>query len=357
LETTDSGPLADSGAADAGGTDTGAQDSGAAEEGPPETGGFETGVPETGTQDSGTPWEAGAPDTSVQDTGAPDTGMPPDNLCPLPQFAPAPGPVPSPTNVVITAPGLPSPPDGYICYTTDGTLPNSSNCRPYTAGDLGIPITESTTFHAISTTLGKTCVDSMIVVAPYAVAPPPPPEGGPPPVMPSLSKPTAGNNDYSAQISDATAGAIICYTFGTTAPTCARAACGSGSSTYGGPIPINAATPQTAEGQVEIQAIACAADIPSLVAYQIYTLQAATPSMSPAPGTWPSKTMGSFTDGTAGATVYYATDGSMPSCTPGGPVNAYSAPFPLTSGTYNAVACRAGYQPSSVAGPYAITVH
>jgi hypothetical protein len=317
------------------------------------------------------------------DSGTPDTGTPIDSSTPVdtgtdsPMLMPCPSPVfmpavpaagmtvPDPTNVIITAPGLPdmtANPPGYICYTTGGMLPNSSACTPYSAGMVGIPISVSTDFKAISTTLGKSCTDSPIVEANYMVAPPPPVDSGGPPAAPQFSMPTTGTNAYTANITESSAGAIICYTFGTTAPTCtvgaSGATCDMGTATFNGPIAIGPSTMQTALGQVEIQAMACSAGGKSAVVPAQYTLQVATPTMSPStsPVTWSSTLTGAFQDGTTGAQVYYTADGSTPTCTPGGAVQVYTAPFALKPGTYNAIACAAGYEDSVVGGPFTIAI-
>jgi hypothetical protein len=326
--------------------------------------GMDSGSGEGGGMDSTTPMDSGMPDTYVNnDTGTPpvDSGMDVVNLspCPSPVFMPpATGTVPNPTNVVITATGLPA--SGYICYTTDGTLPNSTNCKPYSAGATGIQIVTSTDFKAITTTMGKLCTDSAIVDANYMVAKPPPPDTGGVPVPPTFSTPTTQPNDFTAQISDATAGATICYTFGATAPTCTNGVCDMGSLTYTSGIGINASTPQVGVGQVEVQAIACnAVGSSAPVSKTQYTLQTATPVMAPTAlaQTWSSTLMGSFSDGTTGATIYYTSNGTPPSCgTPVTGQQTYSAPFALQSATYNAIACKNGYVPSLVDGPFAFTV-
>lgn len=90
----------------------------------------------------------------------------------------------------------------------------------------------------------------------------------------------------------------------------------------------------------------------------------ATPSIQPAGGTFSASQSVSLTDSTAGATIFYTTDGSAP--TTSSPV--YSAPFTLNSAaTVKAMAAATGYTNSSVAtsafafrspaGSYPITVN
>ncbi len=245
------------------------------------------------------------------------------------------------------------------------SLPDRSK-PTYNAGAVGIQLTQDTTVRAISSTLGVTCTDSPIQAADFVVVKPPV-EAGPLPDVPSITPSGAAatqNNDFQAQITDTTAGATICYTFGTTAPTCtvsaSGATCDMGTATYNGPININSATTQVAPGQVEIQAIACnsAGKSPTVAMAQL-TLQAAVPTMSPGAGSVPysAALTGSFQDQTSGATVYYTSDGTTtPTCTPGGAVQTYAAPFALKSGTFKAIACKAGYEPSAVTSALAVSV-
>jgi Chitobiase/beta-hexosaminidase C-terminal domain len=69
-----------------------------------------------------------------------------------------------------------------------------------------------------------------------------------------------------------------------------------------------------------------------------------TPSIQPSGGTFTASQSVSISDGTAGATIYYTTDGSTPSSS--SPV--YAAPFSLTSATnVQAMATANGYNNSS----------
>ncbi len=305
------------------------------------------------------PFEASASEASVSEASAdasPPDGFWPDVACPAPTFSPAPGPIAYNANIVIAAPGLPSPTDtprGYIFFTTDGTLPGRKS-PAYDGGTTGVPLGGHSRFRAISSTLDATCVDSAVVEALYfpSIIPP----SVPPTFQPAGAMATQ-ENDFVARIVASNSGDILCYATGSGVPACslndAGGACGPGSTTYTGPIPISATSPQTAPGQVTIQAVECDAVGSSPVGSQVYTLRAGTPTMSPAPGDWPATTMGSFADDTSGAVVHYTTDGTTPSCTSG---TTYSAPFALSTGTYNAVACKTGYEASAGAGPFAIRV-
>ncbi len=78
-----------------------------------------------------------------------------------------------------------------------------------------------------------------------------------------------------------------------------------------------------------------------------YTLQAATPSFTPFPSTYPPPEKVTLYDATSGVTIYYTTDGSTPSSTNG---NVYSAPITLTtSTTIKAIAIGPGITSSAIA--------
>jgi hypothetical protein len=97
------------------------------------------------------------PDDSIVDTL-------PDWPCAPPVFSPTPGPIPPGENVTITASGA-----SYVFYTTDGTIPTRSS-RVYDAGTTGIPlVSASTIISAFSSTLGATCIDSVIEEQLYTI--------------------------------------------------------------------------------------------------------------------------------------------------------------------------------------------
>lgn len=117
--------------------------------------------------------------------------------------------------------------------------------------------------------------------------------------------PAAGtySSSQSVILSDATAGAIIYYTTDGSTPT-------TSSFEYGGAIPVKEAT--------TIEAIAVATGYTnSAVASATYTITppAATPVFSPAAGTYTTAVIVTITDSTAGATIYYTTNGTTPTAT------------------------------------------
>ena len=269
--------------------------------------------------------------------------------CAAPTFTPAAGTVAAGSNVVITAAG-----GGTIYFTTDGSTPTDAS-PVYNNGATGVQVTGTTeTFQAIAS--GTTCSDSAVAMATYTITPATAGTPTTPTFTPSGTM-TTQNNDFTVTLASS-AGATICYALGATAPTCtATGGCGTGAMTYATATPISITAASVTAGQVTVQAIACAADgTPSTVATQQYTLQAATPTMTPAPGaqTYGATLMGALATTTTGTgvTIDYTTNGTPPSCaTPVAAQMTYAAPFALTSGTYNAIACKTGYLASAVLGP------
>jgi len=118
---------------------------------------------------------------------------------------------------------------------------------------------------------------------------------------PSFSlTPGTYTTSQSVAISDATAGATIYYTTNGTTPT-------TSSTQYAGPITVSATE--------TLEAIAVATGYTnSAVATAAYTITptTATPTFSPAGGTYTSSQTVTITDATPGATIYYTTNGSTP---------------------------------------------
>ncbi len=141
----------------------------------------------------------------------------------------------------------------------------------------------------------------------------------------------------NVSLSSATTGATIYYTVDGSTPT-------HSSSVYSAPIVVSGAS-------LTIRAFASATgyqDSPIVVGtYQIQgaPTPAATPTFSPANGTSFSSTLSvSIADTTAGAAIYYTTDGSTP--TTGSQL--YSAPFSISaSTTVKAIATASGFSQSA----------
>ena len=143
---------------------------------------------------------------------------------------------------------------------------------------------------------------------------------------------------------DATAGATIYYTLDGTTPT-------SSSTLYTGPIAV--ASSET------INAIAVdAGDSSSTVASASYLINlpggAATPTFSPAGGTYGISQAVTISDTTSGAVIYYTTDGSNPTATS----HLYAGPIAVSSTqTLKAIAFASGFSSSAIASAlYTITL-
>jgi len=160
---------------------------------------------------------------------------------------------------------------------------------------------------------------------------------GPAPTATPTFSPAGGtySTTQTVTISDATSGASIFYTTDGSTPTTA-------STHYTAPITVSAS--QT------IKAIATAAGLPNsyvgAASYTIGSFQAATPTFSPASGTYSSGQPVTISDSTSGATIYYTTNGSTPTTSSA----QYTAPIVVTSTqTIKAIAAASGFSNSAVA--------
>jgi hypothetical protein len=156
---------------------------------------------------------------------------------------------------------------------------------------------------------------------------------------PSLSP---GSGTYTAAqsvtLADATPGAVIYYTTNGATPTTASAL-------YSTPLTVNATT--------TLKAIAAAGGYSlSAVASATYTISAvppttaATPTLSPAAGTYASAQTVTISDTTAGAVIYYTTNGSTPTTAS----KQYAAAITVSAtATVKAIAVASGYSTSAVA--------
>ncbi len=212
-------------------------------------------------------------------------------------------------------------PGATIYYTTDGSAPSANSSR-YTS-PLTVSVTE--TIRAIAVASGFT--NSAIASVTFAFSPLT--------STPVLSP--AGGTFTSAQtvtISDNTSGAVIYYTTNGTVPT-------TGSTVYSGPIAVSSSE--------TISAIAGATGYTtSTVATATYNITlptAAAPMFSPGAGPYPSTQTVTISDATAGAVIYYTTDGSAPTASS----NKYTGPVTVSSSeTLSAIALASGYANSAV---------
>ncbi|MBT9330247.1 chitobiase/beta-hexosaminidase C-terminal domain-containing protein [Paracidobacterium acidisoli] len=213
-----------------------------------------------------------------------------------------------------------------IYYTTDGSTPTTSSAKYSSA----ITLSATTTLKAIAVASGYT--NSAVSSVSYTITA----------ATTSQSSPTAtpaitpGTGNYGASqavtISDTTSGATIYYTTDGSTPT-------TSSTVYKGSF--TATVPGT------IKAIAVAAGhTASTVASAVYSLEGiATPTFSPAGGTYTTGQKVTITDTTSGVTLYYTTNGTTPSASS----TQYTGP--ITVGSSETIKAIAVYSvdPSSVA--------
>ena len=240
----------------------------------------------------------------------------------LPEFTPPAGTYASTQAVSITDATT----DTAIYYTTNGTIPTTSSTL-YT-GTVTVSATE--TLEAIAVATGYT--NSPVASANYTIQAP---TAATPIFSPAVGTYTSAQ---SVTIADSTVGSTIYYTANGTTPTTA-------SIKYTTPIPVSATE--------TIAAIASASGyINSAVATGTYTInmpppaQAATPTFSPAAGTYASLQSVTIADSTSGVLIYYTTDGSSPTTSSA----QYSGAISVASTeTINAIATASGGASSAVA--------
>ena len=210
-----------------------------------------------------------------------------------------------------------------IYYTTDGTTPSTSSTL-YT-GPITVATTQGVKAVAVATGYGNSAVTS----AAYIIAVPTP-----------VFSPKAGtySSAQSVVITDSRSGAAIYYTTDGTSPTTA-------SNLYTGPLTVSSTR--------TLKAMAVASGYSnSAVASGTFTIAVGTPVYSPRPGTYASAQSVTITDTTAGAVIYYTTDGSTPISSS----KLYTGPVLVSSNqTIKAIAMAPGYSNSAV-GTAAYTI-
>ena len=205
-----------------------------------------------------------------------------------------------------------------IYYTLDGSAPTTSS-TPYTAP---ISVGSSETINALATapnyTASATGTAAYTINLPAAAAPAFSVAGG------------TYNSNQTVTLSDTTAGAAIYYTTNGSTPT-------TSSMLYTGAITVSSSE--------TIMALATATNYSSsAVSAATYTLVAAAPTFTPAGGTYTSVQSVTIADATAGAKIFYTTDGSMPTTSS----TLYTGPVSVgTSETLTAVATFTGYSNSA----------
>ncbi len=223
-----------------------------------------------------------------------------------------------------------------IYYTTDGSAPTNTSTL-YSAAN-PIQVATTTTINAIAAD-APAYLNSNVASATYTIN------------LPVVATPTFSpapgvyTSAQSVSLSDTTNGASIYYTIDGSTPTSKSTLFAPGT-----PIAVSATT--------TINAIATApGDANSAIATGTYTINlpvVATPTFSPAPGTYNSAQSVSLSDLTAGASIYYTIDGSTP--TSKSTLFAPGTPIAVTATTtINAIATAPGDANSAVAtGAYTL---
>ncbi len=209
-----------------------------------------------------------------------------------------------------------------IYYTTDGTYP-TTNSTLYTGQ---VAVSASETLEAIATAPGF--ANSPMNSAVYTI--------NLPAATPTFSP--AGGAYLTAQtvtISDTTPSATIYYTTDGSTPS-------SSSTVYTAPVTV--AVWET------LQAVAIApgksVSNVGVASYTVGNGEAAAPTFSPGAGTYSSSQSVSLSDATAGATIYYTTDGTTPTSSSA----IYGTAINVSASmTLEAIASAGGYNQSGVA--------
>jgi len=209
-----------------------------------------------------------------------------------------------------------------IYYTTNGTTPTTASAK-YSAA---ITVSATTTVKAIAVASGYT--NSAVSSATYTISAP---TAAAPTFSPAAGTYTAAQ---SVTLADTTAGASIYYTTNGTTPTTASA-------TYSGAITVSATT--------TVKAIAVASGYTnSAVSSATYTISAPTaaaPTFTPAAGAYTTTQTVTISDSTAGAAIYYTTNGTAPNTASA----KYSAALTIAATTtVKAIAVASGYTNSAV---------
>jgi len=242
---------------------------------------------------------------------------PPDPGAPTPTFSPNPGTYSTPQTVTISD----SMNGTTIYYTMDGSLPTIYS-PVYSAP---IPISTTTTFRAMAAYPGIPL--SPVASATYSINLP----TAPPPAFSPL--PSTYSAPQSVRLSN-TASLPMYYTTDGSTPT-------TNSTPYAAPISVSMNT--------TIKAISAAYGyLNSPVSTGTYLIQAPTPTMSPASGTYYSTQSVTISDTASGATIYYTTNGSTPTTSSTPCANPCMLSISTTT-TLKAIASGGGYTSSNVA--------
>ena len=213
-----------------------------------------------------------------------------------------------------------------IYYTTDGSIPTINSPNTYSN-----PITVSTTTTIKAIAGGNGYGPSSVTVATYTIAG----------LAPTFS-PNGGTytSPVTVTVADTTSNAAVYYTTDGSLPTLASTSCTS-------PCSVRIAATTT------LRAIAAGNGIsPSSTTAAVYTIAALNPTFSPAAGSYYVPPMVTISSATAGATIYYTTNGAFPAIPPNAATTACPNPCLLpaaiaVSSTIRAVAGGAGFSTSN----------
>jgi hypothetical protein len=236
---------------------------------------------------------------------------------------------------------------GHIMHahlTYDGTtlaltLTDTVTNATFTASQaINIPSTVGASTALIGFTAGTGGTVATQNVLNWTYTPGAPTSSPTPATAPPTFKPAAGTytGTQSVTIADATAGATIYYTTNGTTPTTASAV-------YTGPISVTASE--------TLKAIAAASgDTASPVVSAAYTISVpvatAPPTFKPAAGTYTGTQSVTIADATAGATIYFTTNGTTPTTASA----VYTGPISVSANeTLEAIAVASGDTTSAVA--------
>jgi hypothetical protein len=216
-------------------------------------------------------------------------------------------------------------PGAIIYYTVDGTAPNTAS--PKYSGPISVPGSEVLQAFAGSSGYGN----SLIVAATYTIS-------SSVTAAPIFSlAPGTYKFAQTLTITDTTPGAIIHYTTDGTTPT-------GNSTVYTGPITVWSTVPVTETIQAIATTSGYGASLVTLATYALMPL-VATPTFTPAGGSYASAQSVTISTTTPNATIYYTTNGSAPNT--GSTV--YSGPITVSATeTIQAFAGSPGYANSII---------
>ena len=236
-----------------------------------------------------------------------------------PIFSPGAGTYTSAQTVAISS----ATPSSTIYYTTNGATPTTSSA--VYAGPISVSATE--TLEAIATASGLS--NSAVATAAFTI-------NTSAAATPTFS-PAAGTytSAQTVAISSATPSSTIYYTTNGATPT-------TSSAVYAGPISVSATE--------TLKAIATASGLSNsavvTAAFTINTAAAATPTFSPATGTYTSAQTVTISTTTPSAIIYYTTNGGTPTTSSA----VYAGPISVSATeTLNAIATASGLSNSAVA--------